>query len=138
MAKGFRERLGHTLGQWKKRIQPLLNDLNRPMSISLQEEMVTREAGEDYALIAMTTGIVGFNKDNTPIIRKNMIDPAMQKAFRNNMAMQHMVVNLLEAEFGAERAGIGKQTALGEKDEKSWVQRAERANDVDSPPLPPQ
>ena len=96
MAPSFRERLGKTLGQLKERIQPLLNELNQPISTHMHGEMAGWEGIEDYALITMTTGIVGFNKDNTPIIRKNMIDAAMQETFRTDLALQHRVVNLLK------------------------------------------
>lgn len=105
----FRERLGKTLGQWKEKIQPLLNELNQPISAHMRGETAGWEGIEDYALITMTTGIVGFNKDNTPIIRKNMIDAAMQEAFWTDLALQHRVVNLLKAEFGPERAEIAEQ-----------------------------
>jgi len=138
VGKRFRERLKDTLGQWKERIQPLLDDLNQPMSTTVRGEIATGQGGKDYALIAMTTGIVGFTKDNTPIIRPKMIDPAMQNAFRTDLTLQHMIVNLLEAEFGVERAEIGKQIVLGRNDENTWVRRTEKPVDEDMPPLPPQ
>lgn len=90
----------HLLKQFEHWLQRIEGEWAGMSHASLRVEMELETGLHDYAVVVMTTGIVGFREDQTPIIEPSLIHPAMQRLFQNSKALQQFVKDTLTEVYG--------------------------------------
>lgn len=93
----MRDRLPKQFERWLRKIEGEWNGISHA---SLRVDLELETGLHDYAVVAMTTGIIGFRGDQTPIIEPLLIHPSMQKLFHSSKALQQFVKDTLTEVYG--------------------------------------
>ena len=92
------------LNQFESWLDTIKGEWATQSHASLRTGLEMETGLQDYAVVVMATGIIGFGEDKTPIIENHLIHPTMQQLFQESKALQGFVKNALCETFG-ERGG---------------------------------